>query len=78
VILVAFFNKLVVEQGCYRQRCESFSCSFVVWVNLIEVNLREIAVEVSAYDLTKGLERIELNDALALQNHIRVMLSIHF
>jgi len=30
VILVAFFNKLVVEQGCYRQRpsCESFLLFF--------------------------------------------------
>jgi len=45
VILVAFFNKLVVEQGCYRQRFLLFFF-FCFGVNLIEVNLRQIAVEV--------------------------------
>jgi len=38
-----------------------------VWVNLIEVDLRQIAVEVTADDFTAGLEHIELNDALAPQ-----------
>jgi len=44
-------QQLVVE-GCYRQRpsCESL-CSSFVWVNLIEVNLRQIAVKLR-YDLT--------------------------